>query len=73
LRYLIAIFTQSHFLSEEVLRHPEWADQLLESGSLHSVIPPEQVRAAARGGAARGLAGARRNSPNSAGVSCCAS
>jgi glutamate-ammonia-ligase adenylyltransferase len=44
LRYLIAVFTNSHFLAEEVLRHPEWADHLLESGSLHGVIPPEQMR-----------------------------
>jgi len=44
LRYLIAVFTNSYFLSEEVLRHPEWLDQLLESGSLHGVIPPEQMR-----------------------------
>src|SRR6266566_3512959 len=46
LRYLIAAFTPSHFLSEEVLRHPEWADQLIESGSLHFVTPPEQMRSA---------------------------
>src|SRR6266478_3176139 len=46
LRYLIAVFTHSHFLSEEILRHPEWADQLLESGSLYFVMPPEQMRSA---------------------------
>jgi glutamate-ammonia-ligase adenylyltransferase len=44
LRYLIAVFTNSHFLSEEVLRHPEWADHLIESSSLHGVIPSEQMR-----------------------------
>jgi glutamate-ammonia-ligase adenylyltransferase len=44
LRYLIAVFTNSHFLSEEVLRHPEWADQVIESGNLHGIIAPEQQR-----------------------------
>jgi glutamate-ammonia-ligase adenylyltransferase len=44
LRYLIAVFTNSQFLSEEVLRHPEWADQLIESGNLHAVVSPEQMR-----------------------------
>src|SRR5512143_529323 len=38
LRYLIAVFTHSHFLSEEILRHPEWADQLLEAGTLQRVL-----------------------------------
>src|SRR5215831_19520758 len=33
IRHLVAIFTQSRFLSEEILEHPEWADQLLEMGS----------------------------------------
>ena len=44
LRYLIAVFSYSHFLSEEILRHPEWADQLLESGNLQPVLTPEQMR-----------------------------
>ena len=43
LRYLIAVFTYSHFLSEELLRHPEWADQLLESGNLQRVLTAEQM------------------------------
>ncbi len=30
LRCLIAVFTYSPFLSEEVLQHPEWAEELLE-------------------------------------------
>src|SRR2546430_801055 len=38
LRYLIAVFTHSHFLSEEVLEHPEWAEQLLDAGDLHQVL-----------------------------------
>jgi glutamate-ammonia-ligase adenylyltransferase len=44
LRYLIAVFSNSHFLSEEILRHPEWADQLLESGALQTVLSAEQMR-----------------------------
>jgi [glutamine synthetase] adenylyltransferase / [glutamine synthetase]-adenylyl-L-tyrosine phosphorylase len=44
LRYLIAVFTYSQFLSEEILRHPEWIDQLLEAGSLQRVLSAEQTR-----------------------------
>jgi glutamate-ammonia-ligase adenylyltransferase len=44
LRYLIAVFTYSQFLSEELLRHPEWINQLLESGSLQRVLTAEQMR-----------------------------
>ena len=43
LRNLIAVFTHSHFLSQEILRHPEWAEPLLEAGSLQGVIPPERM------------------------------
>ncbi|MEQ1886647.1 MAG: glutamine-synthetase adenylyltransferase [Bryobacteraceae bacterium] len=35
MRYLATIFTYSAFLSEEILEHPEWVEQLLESGELH--------------------------------------
>jgi glutamate-ammonia-ligase adenylyltransferase len=41
---LIAVFTHSHFLSEEVLRHPEWLDQLLEGGDLQRVLTSEKMR-----------------------------
>src|SRR6476659_4669100 len=44
LRYLIAVFTHSHFLSEEILRHPGWAEQLLEAGDLHQVRTAETMR-----------------------------
>jgi len=44
LRYLIAVFTYSNFLSEELLRHPEWINQVLESGSLQRVLTTEQMR-----------------------------
>ena len=45
LRYLIAIFSYSHFLSEEVLEHPGWVEDLLESGDLHRVLEAEHYRA----------------------------
>jgi glutamate-ammonia-ligase adenylyltransferase len=44
LRYLIAVFTYSQFLSEEILRQPEWINQLLESGSLQRVLTAGQMR-----------------------------
>ena len=34
LRHLVAVFTYSTFLSEEILEHPEWAEQLLDPGYL---------------------------------------
>ncbi len=45
LRYLIAIFTHSQFLSEEVLEHPGWVEELQDSGDLHRVLDAEQYRA----------------------------
>ena len=42
---LIAIFTYSHFLSEEILEHPEWAEHLMEAEDLHRVLTPEDLRA----------------------------
>jgi glutamate-ammonia-ligase adenylyltransferase len=45
LRYLIAVFTHSHFLAEEVLEHPEWAEELLDAGELHRVLEPPEFRA----------------------------
>lgn len=44
LRYLIAVFTHSHFLSEEILEHPGWAEQLLEAGDLHQALTTETMR-----------------------------
>jgi len=44
LRCLIAVFTHSHFLSEEILEHPGWAEQLLEAGDLHRVRTTEAMR-----------------------------
>ncbi len=34
-RYLIAIFTQSHFLSEDLIEHPQWISEFRD---LHRVI-----------------------------------
>ena len=42
--YLIAVFTHSHFLSEEILEHPGWAEQLLEAADLHQVLTAEAMR-----------------------------
>ena len=44
LRYLIAVFTYSHFLSEEILRHPEWMEELLEAGNFQRVLTSEKMR-----------------------------
>jgi len=42
LGYLITVFSYSNFLSEEVLRHPEWLLDLTTSGDLHRVLAPEE-------------------------------
>ena len=44
LRHLAALFTHSHFLSEEVLQHPEWAEQLLNAGELQNAISADVLR-----------------------------
>ena len=41
LRHLVGVFTHSRFLSDELLEHPDWADQLLDALEyLHSQKPP---------------------------------
>lgn len=45
LRCLVAIFTYSHFLSEEVLEHPDWAEPLLDTAALTRPVQPEDLRA----------------------------
>jgi glutamate-ammonia-ligase adenylyltransferase len=49
IRHLVATFTQSRFLSEEILEHPEWAGQLLDgekdAASLHQVLSVDDFRA----------------------------
>ena len=44
LRHLVAVFAYSRFLSEEVLEHPEWAEQLLlDSSELTKVVTTEAL------------------------------
>src|SRR6185295_10185380 len=45
LRHLVAVFTYSTFLSEEILEHPEWAEQLLDPVDLQRVATAEDLRA----------------------------
>lgn len=42
LGYLITVFSYSNFLSEEILRHPEWLFDLTTSGDLHRILPPDE-------------------------------
>jgi [glutamine synthetase] adenylyltransferase / [glutamine synthetase]-adenylyl-L-tyrosine phosphorylase len=42
LRWLVAIFTHSHFLSEEILEKPQWA---MDLDRLHRVVSSEEIRA----------------------------
>src|SRR5579872_1609554 len=44
LQYLMAVFSNSRFLSDEVLQNPQWVDQLLLSTDLHRVLPSEEYR-----------------------------
>src|SRR5689334_20057204 len=44
LRHLVAVFTYSQFLSEEILEHPEWAEQLLDPVGLQRVRSVEDLR-----------------------------
>ncbi len=37
LRHLVAVFAYSRFLAEEILEHPEWAEQLLDPSDLTRV------------------------------------
>lgn len=40
LQYLVAVFSQSQFLSEELLKTPEWVETLGAHGDLHRVVSP---------------------------------
>ena len=44
LRHLVAVFTYSQFLSEEILEHPAWAEQLLDPLGLQRVRTVEDLR-----------------------------
>jgi len=45
MRHLVAVFTYSRFLAEEILEHPGWAEQLLEPVDLQRVRTVEDLRA----------------------------
>lgn len=42
LRYLIAVFSYSSFLSEAVLKNPQWLEQLGRHGDMHRVLMAEE-------------------------------
>ena len=44
MRCLLAAFTYSPFLSEEVLEHPQWAEELLEGDALQRVRTADEIR-----------------------------
>src|SRR5258705_14013979 len=43
LRYSIVTFSYSNFLSETILRYPEWLLQVAASGDLHRVLSAEEI------------------------------
>jgi len=45
LQLLVAAFSHSRFLAEELLRSPEWIEPLPQSGDLHRVIAAEEYSA----------------------------
>jgi glutamate-ammonia-ligase adenylyltransferase len=45
LQYLIAVFSQSNFLTQEILDAPECLEQLLSDGDLHRVRSTDEFRA----------------------------
>src|SRR5580692_744301 len=45
LRHLVAVFANSRFLAEEILEHPDWAEQLLDASELTSPITTDELRA----------------------------
>jgi glutamate-ammonia-ligase adenylyltransferase len=44
LQYLIAVFSQSRFLTEEILEQPEWIDDLRAAGDLHRALSAEEFQ-----------------------------
>jgi [glutamine synthetase] adenylyltransferase / [glutamine synthetase]-adenylyl-L-tyrosine phosphorylase len=44
LQSLIAVFSYSNFLSDELLQHPEWLDQIAGSPELYRVLSAEEIR-----------------------------
>ena len=45
IQFLLAIFSQSRFLSDELLRTPEWLEPLAQSGNLHRQTTVEEYTA----------------------------
>src|SRR5689334_6767416 len=45
LRHLVAVFTYSRFLGEEILEHPDWVEQLLDPLDLQRIATVEELRA----------------------------
>ncbi len=45
LQCLIAVFSQSNFLTQEILDTPDWLEQLLSDGDLHRVRSTDEYRA----------------------------
>src|SRR4051812_49153687 len=45
LQAVVAVFAQSRFLTEAILQHPEWTDDLLDSSALQTALGAEEVRA----------------------------
>ncbi len=43
-QYLVTVFSTSRFLSEEVLSHPGWVEQLAVDGDLHQTLSAEDMR-----------------------------
>ncbi len=43
LRYLVAVFAHSRFLSEEILERPEWAEQLLAESALTEAVTADSL------------------------------
>ena len=44
LQYLIAVFSYSRFLSEELIQHPEWLDEFASLGEIHRYLSAEEFR-----------------------------
>src|SRR5579862_8678675 len=44
LGYLIAVFSYSNFLSDELLRHPAWLVELTTSGDLHRALAADEYK-----------------------------
>ncbi|MCS6952304.1 MAG: glutamine-synthetase adenylyltransferase [Bryobacterales bacterium] len=44
LQYLVTVFAYSRFLSEELVKHPEWLEELAGSPEMHRMLSPEEYR-----------------------------